>query len=182
MRRLRSALAAFAALSVLTLSPASVVYAHSEVLGTSPASGATVGGDIERIDIVLGDTVANAVMIVTGPEGPVAGEMVQADGLVIALGLDDKIETEGQYKVEFEFDSINDEDFVELEFAFNYEEGAPDPLPVVAGAGKQDSSASTIAIGLLAASTVVLAGLLAWRYRKLAAMRARNESPEAQAR
>lgn len=175
MRRVLVALASLAAISALSLGPASAVFAHSEVLGTSPASGARVGGDIVRIDIVLADIVANAVISVTGPNGLIAGEMVQTEGLVIAFGLDDKVEIEGQYRVEFQFDSLDDADFVELEFAFTYEEGAPEPLPVVAGAAKQSSNVSTLAIGLLAASTVALAGLLAWRYRKLAALRAGKE-------
>ncbi len=175
--RFKALLLAWAAVVALVAGSATVALAHAEVLGSSPASGSTVGGDIERIDIVFGDLVANAVVTVTGPDGVVEGEMVQAEGQVVAFGLDGKIKTEGQYKVEFEFDSINDADFVELEFAFEYEDGAPEPLPVVAGAGQSDSTASNIAVGLLAASTVGLAGLLVWRYRKLGAMRAQAESP-----
>lgn len=169
-------LVTLAAVLTMVLATATVVFAHAEVVGSSPSSGSTVGGDIERIDIVFADLVANAVVSVTGPDGLVAGQMVQAEGQVIAFGLEDKLETEGQYKVEFEFDSIDDADFVELEFAFNYEKGAAEPLPVVAGAGTPDSNTSRIAIGMLGVSTVGLAVLLLWRYRKLAVARAQAEA------
>lgn len=160
-----------AALLWFVLVQGSVVLAHAEVIGSSPASGSTVGGDIERIDIVFGDLVSNAVITVTGPDGVLDGEMVQTAGQVVAFGLDDKLKTEGQYKVEFEFDSLDDQDFVELEYAFTYDSDALEPLPVVAGARNERSGAGSIAIGVLAASTVALAGLLAWRYRKLARLR-----------
>jgi len=146
----------------------SPVAAHAEVLGSSPGRGETVGGDISRIDIVFAEVVTDAAIKVIGPDGVLDGEMVQTEGFVVAFGLDDQITSEGDYSVVFEFDSIDD-DFVELEFSFTYSEAAPDPLPVVAGGvAKGSSGLGTIAIVLLASSTLGLAGLLAWRYRQLA--------------
>ena len=163
--------AVFALWLVMVVAP-SPVSAHAEVLGSSPGSGQTVGGDVSRIDIVFAEDVTEATVQVSGPDGILAGEMVQAEGLVVAFGLDEKITAEGDYKVVFQFDSL-DEDFVELEFTFTYEVGAPEPLAVVAGVTTEGSSGlGTIAIGLLAASTLGLAALLAWRYRKLASNRA----------
>ncbi len=157
---------AFAVLLLAVFTPLPVG-AHAEVLGSSPGSGETVGGDISRIDIVFAEVITEASFEVTGPDGALAGEMVQTEGVVVAFGLDEQLSLEGDYRVVFEFDSIDD-DFVELEFRFTYQQGAPEPLPVVAGARSKDSSGlSNVAIGLLAASTLGLALLLAWRYRQL---------------
>ena len=165
--QLRLVLGALFVALVLCLGVPTPVGADAEVLGSSPGMGETVGGDITRIDIVFAEAVTEATVVVTGPDGVLAGEMVQADGLVAAFALDEKLASEGDYRVVFEFGSI-DEDFVELEFSFTYEQGAPEPLPVVAGGtAKGSTGLSSVAIGLLAASTLGLAGLLAWRYRQL---------------
>lgn len=161
---------AFAVLLSAVLTPMPVG-AHAEVLGSSPGSGETVGGSISRVDIVFAEVVTDAAIEVTGPDGAVPGEMVQAEGLVVAFELDEDLSANGDYKVVFEFDSIDD-DFVELEFSFTYEVGAPEPLPVVVGATSSGSTGlSAVAIGLLAVSTVGLALLLAWRYRQLSKQR-----------
>jgi methionine-rich copper-binding protein CopC len=167
IRQLRLLMRALLVALAVCLVVSTPVRAHAEVLGTSPGTSEIVGGDITRIDIVFAEVVIEATVVVTGPDGVLAGEMVQGEGLVVAFGLDEKLSSEGNYTVVFEFDSL-DEDFVELEFTFTYERGAPEPLPVVAGGSAKGSTGlGTIAIGLLAASTLGLAGLLAWRYRQL---------------
>lgn len=155
------------------LAPAPVA-AHAEVVGSSPGRGEIVGGEISRVDIVFAEVITDASIKVIGPDGLLTGEMVQTEGLVVAFGLDEKISGEGDYRVVFEFDSIDD-DFVELEFSFTYSESAPEPLPVVVGGvAKESTGLSTIAIVILATSTLGLAALLAWRYRQLASRRAQH--------
>jgi len=164
---LKTALRVVVIVLLIVLVAPTGVGAHAEVLGSSPGSGDTVGGEITRIEIVFAETVTDAFVEVTGPRGVLAGSMVQAQGLVVGFGLDEEISDEGDYRVVFEFDSLDD-DFVELEFMFTYEQGAPEPLAVAASStSKTSAGLSTVAIAALATSTVGLAALLAWRYRQL---------------
>lgn len=148
---------------MLVLIPVPSVSAHAEVLGSSPAAGSTVGGSVDRIDIVFADQVSSATIELSGPDGPVPGEVVQTEGLVIALKLERTLETEGLYQVKFAFSSI-DEDLVELEYSFTYQKSAPESLPVAADATSSGSSSNTVAYVFLGAATAALGGLLTWRY------------------
>lgn len=160
----KSILAAVVVLLVLFQSaPAG---AHGEMVGSSPAKGETVGGDFDRIDVVFAEPISQASVQVEGPAGLVDGEMVQSEGLVIAFGLNQKL-ADGQHTVTVTFDSL-DQDLTTVDFQFTYLEGAPEPFAVVASTqGTGSSLAGRIAIVVLIACSVGLAGLLAWRYKRL---------------
>lgn len=134
--------------------------------GASPGPDAVVGGEIDQIELLYDDILAEVDGSVTGPDGDELGADFVIDNQIRALvELDAPLSVAGEYTVRHVVVSVVD-DRVEESYTFTYEPGAAPPQLVFP---PDDDSGSPWLLGAL-----VLAGgvaLLVLLGRLLASMR-----------
>ena len=107
----------------------SVVDAHANLLASSPAAGQSVGGTVDRLQLVFDEPISELVVRVDAPEGvsvePTIGEITEQQYDLTF----EPLTVEGTYVVRYEFLSL-DTDRVELALQFDFDRSAPEALPL----------------------------------------------------
>ncbi len=163
------AVIALLVIATLTVAPSSIAQAHSSLVVASPSSMQTVGGTIERLDLLFNDGVGQAEMTLEGPGGIVIeGIVEQLDDNWLRYSIE-PLTVEGRYVLAYSFISA-DTDPVSSAYAFTYEAAAHEPIPITSselnlpaeGPGIVFWVGSFLAVGALA----IGGGLAAERVRK----------------
>ncbi len=107
----------------------SVADAHANLLASSPAAGQSVGGTVDRLQLVFDEPISELVVRVDAPEGvsvePTIGEITEQQYDLTF----EPLTVEGTYVVRYEFLSL-DTDRVELALQFDFDRSAPEALPL----------------------------------------------------
>lgn len=126
----RLALSALVALGLLAAAPAA--WAHTELIGSDPANGATLPQPPTRLTLTFSEPVPaeSATVTVTAPDGTgwTVGE-VSASGATLAVPVTPGASPAGQYVVSWQVESL-DGDFVSGRTTFTLA-AAPAPPPAV---------------------------------------------------
>lgn len=102
--------------------------AHTDLIRSSPAVGASVGGDVHFVDLVFGEPISGLNVVVIDPSGQeVSGQLNVDEGAVALYTLDESISESGRYEVSYTMTSF-DNDFTEREFFFIYDESSAQPF------------------------------------------------------
>ncbi|MEJ2857464.1 MULTISPECIES: copper resistance CopC family protein [unclassified Saccharothrix] len=125
----RLALSALVALGLLAAAPAA--WAHTELIGSDPADGATLPQPPTRLTLTFSQPVPaeSAIVTVTAPDGTAwtVGE-VSASGSTLAVPLTPGASPAGQYVVSWQVESL-DGDFVSGKTSFSLAADQPAPAP-----------------------------------------------------
>ncbi len=107
----------------------SVAAAHANLLASSPAAGQSVGGTVDRLQLVFDEPISELVVRVEAPEGatvePAIGQITEQQYDLTF----EPLTVEGAYVVRYEFLSL-DTDRVELALRFDFDRSAPAALPL----------------------------------------------------
>ena len=129
-RRWSLAASVVAVLALVGLIMAPPASAHTNLLAGSPGPAQRAGGTIESIDLVFPEQVTEFTAWLEGPDGATLPGSVNADaGQLFRLTLDGPLSDFGRYIVRYEMISADGDD-TESAYFFNFEEGAPQPLPL----------------------------------------------------
>jgi methionine-rich copper-binding protein CopC len=133
-----------------------------------PGPGATVGGEIDQIELLFDDIVAEAQGTVTGPDGAdLDAEFVIDNQIRVLVELAEPLDVSGEYAVRSEVVSVVD-DRVEESYVFTYDPAAEAPqlvFPPEEGSGSPWLLVTLIAVGVIV--IVVLIARLVVSVRRL---------------
>lgn len=127
--------------------------------GASPGPDATVGGEIDQIELFYDDLVVAADGSVTGPDGAELATVFRIDteiSVIIELG--DVLTEPGEYTVRHAVDTAAG-DRVEDSFSFTFDATAPPPRLVF----PPESSGTPWLLWAIALVGVAVIGVLGWR-------------------
>lgn len=129
----------------------------------------TVGGTIERLDLLFNDGVEQATMTLEGPGGiEIEGTVEQLDDNWLRYSIE-PLTVEGRYVLAYDFISA-DTDPVSAAYAFTYEASAHEPIPITSSELNLPAEGPGIVfwvVSLVALSALAIGGgLLAERVRK----------------
>lgn len=133
----------------------SPVGAHTDLLQGSPGPSQQVGGEVDFIDLVFFEPVANAVVTLTDPNGElVDGEMTNSDGQIIRYK-NEALTVPGRYVLRYAMDSA-DGDFTESAYFFTFTPEATQPVRL----GEFSAPSTLKTVGKVAAGAVFAACLI----------------------
>ena len=127
--------------------------------GASPGPDAVVGGEIDQIELLYDDILAEVDGTVTGPDGAELGATFVIDNQIRALiELDDPLTAPGEYTVRHVVISVVD-DRVEDSYTFTYQPDAAPPQLVFPP--EEDSGAPWLLWTIAIVGAVVIVVLIA---------------------
>jgi hypothetical protein len=160
LRRVARAVAMVLGLGLLAVLAGCGEEEQGGLQAASPGPDATVGGEIDQIELLYDDILATVGGAVTGPGGDVlAAEFVIDNQIRALVELAEPLSAPGEYTVRSEVVSVVGNE-VDESYAFTYEPDAAEPQLVFPP--EDDSGSPVLFWSLVAAGAAVIIVLL-WR-------------------